>query len=86
MSLTFAAGAGGAAGATRAWSLTLSIQVRMNFWKRSSFGVGAGAGAGSGSEDTGPCAGCLKGSLPQRAGGIAGSGEWSKERSGEWKQ
>ncbi len=50
LSLASAAGVTGAAGAS---SRTLSIQVRMNSWKRS-FGGATGAGAGAG---TGPGAG-----------------------------
>ncbi len=82
-SLTSAGGTAGAAGAAGAWSLTFLIQVRMNSWKRSLFGIGTGAGAGSGLGDAGPYAGRLKASLSRRVEGIAGSGEWSEERSGE---
>ncbi len=73
LSLASAAGVAGAAGA---WSQTLSIQVRMNSWKRSFGGaIGAGAGAGPGAGASGPRAGRLMAGLPRRAGGIVDNRE-----------
>ncbi len=71
-SLASAGGAAGVAMAAGAWSRTLSIQVRMNSWKRS-FGAGAGAGPGAGA--SGPRAGRLMAGFLRRAGGILESGE-----------
>ncbi len=58
----------------------------MNSWKSLLFGIGVGVGAGSGLEDVGSCAGRFRIDLLQRAGGIVGSREWSRDRSGERRQ
>ncbi len=78
LSVSSLASAARAAGATRvggAWSLTFSIQVRMNSWKRSLFGARIGERAGSGPGDAGPRAGRLMAGFPRRAGGIVESGK-----------
>ncbi len=89
-SFAFAAEAVWADGAAGVWSLTFSIQVRMNSWKRSLCGARVGVGVGSGPGDAGPGAGHLMAGLPQRAGSIVENGKRRRSRerrqSGERKQ
>ncbi len=68
-----------AARTTGAWSLTFLIQVRINSWKRSLFGIGAGVGARA----SGVGAGHLRAGLPQRARGMVESGAESGDEEKE---
>ncbi len=74
-SFASATGAAKTVGAAGAWSLTFSIQVRINSWKKSLFGVGVGIGA-----DSGLGAGALMAGLPRQTRGIVERWRWSGER------